>query len=153
MAPRETAFYRSQIGGPSVINYSYTDQPWRLVAKDISYFFVYIWALPWVGLPLRPTDSGALDELYPSWQNMWCMLVHFVLIVLQLTFIISLPFLFLFPLWMGAAYISCVMLVNWGLSSLLNGKDISYESDEQFAQKRPEHAHEQWIFLNGVAVG
>ncbi|KAI9147784.1 alpha/beta-Hydrolase [Paramyrothecium foliicola] len=153
MVLRETAFYRSQIGGSSVINYAYTDPPWRLMAKDISYFFVYIWALPWVGLPLRPTDSGKLDELYPSLQNLYCMLVHFILIVLQLGFLVSLPFLFMFPLWADTAYVVAFMLANKGLCRLLNGKEIEYHSDEQFAKRRPEHEHEQWIFLNGVAVG
>jgi hypothetical protein len=151
--PHKTAFYRSQLGDSSVINYGYTDPPWRLMAKDIYYFFVYSWALPWVGLPLRPTDSGNLDELYPSLQNLWCMLVHFVLLVLQLGFLLSLPFLFIFPLWADATYVAGFLILNRMLCGLLNGKDITYTSDEKYAKKLPEHDHEQWVFLNGVAVG
>lgn len=151
--PHKTAFYRSQLGDSSVINYGYTDPPWRLMAKDIYYFFVYSWALPWVGLPLRPTDSGNLDELYPSLQNLWCMLIHFILLVLQLGFLLSLPFLFIFPLWADATYVAGFLILNRMLCSLLNGKDITYTSDEKYAKKLPEHEHEQWVFLNGVAVG
>lgn len=48
-----TDFYRSQIGGTSVINYTYTDMPSRLCLKDIYYFFVYAWALPRFLSPIR----------------------------------------------------------------------------------------------------
>ena len=58
-----TKFVGSQIGGKSVINYSYTDMPWKLMAFDIYYFFVFIWALPHILLPMRPADSGDLAEL------------------------------------------------------------------------------------------
>jgi hypothetical protein len=35
----------------------------------------------------------------------------------------------------------------------LNGSQMRYPSNPKYAEKKPEHAHEQWIFLNGVAVG
>lgn len=148
-----TDFYRSQVGGTGVINYSYTDFPWRLFLKDILYFFKYFWALPWIVLPLTPTDSGPLDELYPSWANMWCLTVHSILIFLQLFFIFGLLVAVLFPVWVGALFAGSCLFLNWLLCLFLNGKGITFHSDEKYAQALPQHEHEQWIFLNGVAAG
>ncbi|KFA62014.1 hypothetical protein S40285_02126 [Stachybotrys chlorohalonatus IBT 40285] len=148
-----TDFYQSQIGGAAVINYSYTDHPWRLFSKDIYYFFVYSWALPWIVLPLNPCNGGELDELYPSAKNIFCISVHAVLAILQLAFLISLPLLAIFPLWMDGVYITAFVTLNWALCKLLNGADTTYTSDAKFAKSLPEHEHEQWIFLNGVAAG
>lgn len=148
-----TDFYRSQVGGTSVINYSYTDFPWRLFLKDIYYFLVYCWALPWIVLPLTPTNSGELDELYPSAANLFCLAIHTVLILLQLFFILGLFLAILFPVWLGAAFAGGCLFLNWLLCLLLNGKDFTFHSDEKYAKPLPEHQHEQWIFLNGVAAG
>lgn len=149
-----TEFYRSQVGGESVINYAYTDFPFRLLAKDVYYFFVYCWALPWVFFPLRPFGSGEFDELYPSRKNIYCLVVHSVLIVCQLTFLVVLPFAVLFPAWMGIAGIVGFIVLNRVICRLfLNSGGIIYHSDRKYAKARPEHAHEQWVFLNGVSVG
>lgn len=150
---KATDFYRSQVGGASVINYRYTDMPWRLLAKDVYYFFVYSWALPSVLMPVYPYGSDALDELFPSLPNLFCILVHCILAVLQLAFILLLPLGFLFPVWTVAGAVGAFMALNWTLCRLLNGTQDTYMSDGEYAQQRPEHAHEQWVFLNGVAVG
>ncbi len=152
MAPASTVF-ASQAGGRSVINYSYTDLPWRLVAYDIYQFFRLAWALPYILLPTSPRDSGDLDELSCNFGNVFCIAVHVVLCVLQLAFILSLPFLILFPIWMAALVVAAFMAVNYALCLLLNGSVIEYRSDPEYAPALPEHDHEQWIFLNGVAVG
>lgn len=148
-----TEFYRSQIGGTSVINYSYTDFPVTLLFKDVYYFFVYIWALPWIVLPLGPCGSGELDELYPSWNNMLCVSVHAILGILQLVFVFVLPVALVLPLWLSAVAVSAFLTLNWALCKLLNSKQVTFQSDEKYAKPRPGHAHEQWVFLNGVAVG
>jgi hypothetical protein len=148
-----TEFYRSQIGNEAVINYAYTDFPWRLLAKDVYYFFAYCWALPWVLFPLNKFGSGELDELYPSFMNIFCLTVHFFLLIFQLAFLITLPFVLVFPAWMGVGGIVAFNLINRLVCMLLNGKDIIFHSDEKYAQERPEHEHEQWVFLNGVSVG
>lgn len=148
-----TEYYRSQIGGPSVINYCYTDMPWKLFAKDVYFFFAYIWALPWVLWPLYPFGSDDMDELYPNPKNMFCVLIHLVLFLLQLAFVIALPFTISFPVWVVAAGISAFMVVNWALCKLLNGESTEFHSEEKCAKALPEHEHEQWVFLNGVAVG
>lgn len=148
-----TEFYRSQIGGPSVINYCYTDVPLKLFAKDVYYFFAYIWALPWVLWPLWPYGSDELDELYPSPKNLFCIFIHFVLVLLQFAFLLVLPFTIVLPLWMVIAGVSAFMCVNWLFCKLLNGKYNEFHSEEKYAPALPEHEHEQWVFLNGVAVG
>ncbi len=148
-----TEFFGSQLGGKSVINYSYTDLPWVLVGYDIFYFFKFIWALPYILFPATPADSGDLDELAFTRKNGFCIAIHFILCVLQLAGIACLPFMILLPVWTAILLVGGFMLANYGLCSLLNGKDVEYWSDPEYAPELPEHAHEQWIFINGVAVG
>jgi hypothetical protein len=151
-----TQFLGSQIGGQSVINYGYTDLPWKLFAYDVYYFFSYLWALPYVLWPIRPAgnNSGHLDELSPTPQNVLCIAVHFILVILQLAFILALPFSILFPLPLVLAAIAAFLLLNHLICAIfLNGRQTEYHSDERYAPTLPEHAHEQWIFINGVAVG
>ncbi|EEY21393.1 conserved hypothetical protein [Verticillium alfalfae VaMs.102] len=148
-----TKFFGSQVGGQTVINYAYTDLPSRLMTWDIYYFFYYAWALPWIILPLTPSDSGHLDELAVTPQNIFCVALHLILFILQLVFVLSLPAALFFPIWMAVACWGAFLVFNWAFCLLLNGPDIEYHSDETFAEARPEHAHEQWVFLNGVAVG
>lgn len=148
-----TRFFGSQIGGRSVINYSYTDMPWRLMAWDVYYFFKFSWAIPYILWPLTPTDSGELSELSPTRGNVFCIVVHAVLCILQLAFLITLPCLFVFPVWTAAALVTLFLLLNKGLCCLLNGDRVEYRSDPEYAPELPEHAHEQWIYINGVAAG
>jgi hypothetical protein len=151
---RVTDFYRSQIGGASVINYSYTDFPWVLLLRDIKYFFVYSWALPWIIHPAFTYGSGELDELYPTLRNGICILLHFLLIILQLTLLVTLPVItFLIPIGAAAGVVLCFLLVNKLLCWFLNGSGHEFHSDDKYAKLKPEHEHEQWIFVNGVAVG
>ncbi|KAI1346712.1 hypothetical protein F5Y01DRAFT_264753 [Xylaria sp. FL0043] len=148
-----TEFFGSQVGGESVINYSYTDLPWKLVAYDIKYFFAFAWALPWIVWPVRPCDGGHFDELSFTADNIWCISVHVVLFVLQLLFLVSLPLAFLLPVYLFIAALALFFLVNGLLCRCLNGKTIMYESDPKYAPALVEHQHEQWVFMNGVAVG
>ncbi|CAI0645188.1 unnamed protein product [Colletotrichum noveboracense] len=148
-----TKFLGSQVGGSSVINYSYTDFPWKLLAYDIYYFFRYIWALPWIVWPITPSGSGALDELAFTRQNLFCVGMHLLLCVLQIGFILALPMTIFFPLWIDILALGAFFTVNYLLCLCLNGPTLTYTSDPKYAPELPEHAHEQWIFLNGVAVG
>ncbi|KAK1979202.1 hypothetical protein LZ30DRAFT_751575 [Colletotrichum cereale] len=148
-----TKFLGSQVGGSSVISYSYTDFPYKLLAWDIYYFFQYIWALPWIVWPVTPTDSGDLDELAFTRQNIFCIFMHLILFVLQIAFILALPFAILLPIWMAGLALAAFFTLNYLLCLLLNGPTLTYTSDPKYAPELPEHAHEKWIFLNGVAVG
>ncbi|KAF2963722.1 hypothetical protein GQX73_g9855 [Xylaria multiplex] len=148
-----TEFFGSQVGGESVINYSYTDLPWKLVAYDIKYFFTFAWALPWIIWPVRPCDGDHFDELSFTADNIWCIFIHLILFIFQLLFLISLPLALLLPVYLFIAALGVFFLINWCLCRCLNGDDIIYESDPKYAPALNEHRHEQWIFLNGVAVG
>ncbi|KAL2752244.1 hypothetical protein ACRALDRAFT_1078260 [Sodiomyces alcalophilus JCM 7366] len=152
-----TRFFGSQVGGQTVINYAYTDLPSRLLMWDIYYFFYYSWALPWILMPVATGDdwpnSDDLDELAWTWRNAFSIGVHAVLVVLQMLFLLCLPFVVVFPIWVAAMGLTMFFTLNWALCLLLNGPSIEYHSDPDYAPALPEHAHEQWIFLNGVAVG
>ncbi|KAF4450774.1 alpha beta-Hydrolase [Fusarium albosuccineum] len=148
-----TQFYRSQVGEASVIDYSHTDFPWKLFLKDVYYFFVYVWALPWIVLPVYPFGPKEFDELYPTAKNLFCVFIHLILFILQLAYILVMPLSIILPAWMMIGGIVAFLIVNWLLCKLLNGSSETYTSDEKYAKELPEHAHEQWIFLNGVAVG
>jgi len=153
--PKEfrTEFFGSQVGGESVINYSYTDLPWKLVTWDIKLFFTLAWSLPWILWPVRPCDGDHFDELSPKADNIWCIFIHCVLVVLQLLFIVALPVAMVLPVYLFIVALVVFFTINWLLCRFLNGKTITYESDPKYAPALEEHKHEQWIFLNGVAVG
>lgn len=151
-----THFFGSQIGGPSVINYSYTDLPWTLFFYDIYYFFSYFRFLPYILWPVKPAgnNSGSLDELSPTWENLFCIAVHFFLVIYQLVFICALPFSVLFPI----PVVLGAVVVGLGFNYLvcetcLNGRETEYHSEERYAERNGEHEHEMWVFINGVAVG
>ena len=148
-----TRFFGSQIGGQSAVNYGYTDMPWRLMAWDVFYFFKFFWAIPYILWPLTPADSDELSELSPTWANIWCIAVHAVLCVVQLAGIIALPLLVLLPVWTAALLVALFMLLNKALCLLLNRRAVEYHSEAKYAPALPEHAHEQWIYINGVAAG
>ncbi|KAI1170051.1 hypothetical protein F4777DRAFT_595614 [Nemania sp. FL0916] len=148
-----TKFFGSQVGGKSVINYSYTDPPWRLVAHDVKSFFTFAWALPWIVWPMRPCDGGHFDELSFTADNVWCIFIHIILAILQLLFLILLPIALLLPVYLFIAALAIFFSINWLLCRLLNGSTTTYASDPRYAPPLAEHQHEQWIFLNGVAVG
>ncbi|KAK8069598.1 hypothetical protein PG994_006214 [Apiospora phragmitis] len=153
MTGDHTAFFGSQVGGESVINYSYTDTPFTLLMWDIYYFFYFAWALPWVIWPLRPCHGGHFDEMSFSPSNMWCLFIHGVLIILQLGFILTLPLLVFLPVWTAILWMGFFATVNWALCLTLNGPELTYHSDPMYAEAKEEHAHESWIFINGVACG
>ncbi|KAK4172829.1 hypothetical protein QBC36DRAFT_196069 [Triangularia setosa] len=150
-----TAFIGSQTGGESVINYSYTDLPWTLMMWDVYYFFHYLWAIFYVVWPMTPTDSGELSELSFTCGNMLSLGVHMVLVVLQLGFIVALPFMVLLPVWMAVGMMAGFMGANKLLCMILNGRgdQVEYHSDPEYAEAKKEHEGEVWIFINGVAAG
>jgi hypothetical protein len=149
----DTRFFGSQIGGRSVINYGYTDMPWKLMAWDVYYFFRFFWAIPYILWPLSPADSGELSELSPTLGNVWCIAIHVVLCVVQLAGTLALPCLVVLPVWTAALLIGVFLLANKVLCMLLNGRGVEYHSEPKYAPELPEHAHEQWIYINGVAAG
>lgn len=91
-------------------------------------------------------------ELYPSVANLWCIFLHIVLIALQLPFLLSIPIWFFLPVWLVVVGIVVFMGVNACIWWLLNGGKMEYVSEPKYASNEGRE-HEQWIFLNGVAVG
>ncbi|KAG4436491.1 hypothetical protein IFR05_008032 [Cadophora sp. M221] len=81
------------------------------------------------------------------------MFLHGILIIMQLPFVLSVPFWLMFPLWWVVGGVVGFVMVSQSICYLLNGKDMKVQSKKEFAERKEEHAHEQWIFLNGVAVG
>jgi hypothetical protein len=81
------------------------------------------------------------------------MFLHFILIIMQLPFILSVPFWIFFPVWSVLGGVVVFGLINQGICYLLNGSQMRYPSNPKFVEQKKEHEHEQWIFLNGVAVG
>ncbi len=152
-APNATRFFGSQIGGQFAVNYGYTDMPWKLMAYDVFYFFKFFWAIPYILWPLTPADSDELSELSPTWANIWCIAIHVVLCVVQLAGIVALPLLVLLPVWTATLLVAFFLLLNKALCLLLNGSGVEYHSEAKYAPELPEHAHEQWIYINGVAAG
>lgn len=86
-------------------------------------------------------------------KNLWNMFLHLILVLLQLPFILSIPFWIILPVPVIIAGCLGFWLLNAAIWYLLNGSNMRYESNPKYAKPRKEHEHEQWIFLNGVAVG
>ncbi|EXF76696.1 hypothetical protein CFIO01_03507 [Colletotrichum fioriniae PJ7] len=107
--------------------------------------------------------SGEMDELYPSVGNLWCLFIHGILIVTQLAFLISLPFLAtlpfqLFVLYIGGFifvnYIFCLQLNAGTENNLLKSQHALWPEAANWKSLDPkENYSEEWIFLNGVSVG
>lgn len=104
---------------------------------------------------MRPCRSGALDELYPSWQNICAITVHAILSVAQLIFLASIPLALIVPVPFGLTvlYIAAFLVGNYYICLvLLNGTHTQLESSIDLSGFTA-HDDEEWIFLNGVAVG
>ena len=149
----QTRFYGSQVGGKVVIPHSYTNSPLGLLRQDVASAFGFWKFLPFIVFPFTPQSSGPLCELYPSASNLWSMFLHFILFIMQLPFILSVPFWIFFPVWSVLGGVVVFGLINQGICYLLNGSQMRYPSNPKFVEQKKEHEHEQWIFLNGVAVG
>ena len=149
----QTKFYGSQVGGSVITPHSYTNSPLQLLRHDVASAFSKWYFLPFIVYPFKPLKSGPLCELYPSAANLWSMFLHVVLLIMQLPFLLSIPFWVCFPLWMVIAGVAVFWCVNQGICYLLNGSQMQFPSNPDYALKKKGHEHEQWIFLNGVAVG
>ncbi|KAM3086410.1 hypothetical protein ACMFMG_000546 [Clarireedia jacksonii] len=146
-------FYPSQIGSKLVTPLSFTASPIKLLFQDLWTALVNLKYAPGVFLPLSPTHSGDLDELYPSLANLFNLALHAVLFSLQLFLLLSIPLWLFFPVWAVVVGFTMFWMFNLSLCWILNGSDMTYESAKQYAQRDSGHAHEQWLFLNGVCVG
>ncbi|KAF2468135.1 uncharacterized protein BDR25DRAFT_290743 [Lindgomyces ingoldianus] len=147
----------SQKGQFSESPIPYTGNPFLLCWFDILLFVKNAWSVIGVLHPWNHWPCGELDELcLYSLRNMICLAVHAFLIVFQSAFLISLPFLILFPLWMGILYIAAVMavvLATYWILNGANGGENSLMSTVNLGDDALKHGDECWIYLNGVSVG
>ncbi|EPE05228.1 hypothetical protein F503_03833 [Ophiostoma piceae UAMH 11346] len=146
----------SQTASPSLDNHAYTGSPLRLLAHDLVNVVRLAWAMPSFIWPLRPASS--LSELAPTLANTWCIAVHIVLALAQACFLFFLlpAACILLPMWVsavmsasfiGANQLACRLLLNgWRGKAVLHSRAAC-------ASCLPEHAGEQWIFLNGIGTG
>jgi hypothetical protein len=146
-------FFGSQVGSRVVTPVIYTGSPIKLFYYDVKYSVMHLFDLPSIVFPWTPYGSGHLDELYPSIENLYSMFLHLVLFICQALFLLSVPFWFIFPVWLVAGFVTVFMLLNSMFCFLLNGFKMHYDSDPEITKKMPKHDNEQWVFLNGVAVG
>ena len=146
-------FYGSQIGNQDTIPKPYTDSPLILLRSDILSALRFYLFLPFIVMPITPQLSGPLSELYPSASNLWSMLLHLILVCMQVPFILSVPFWVLFPVWSVLIGVGIFWAVNQGICYLLNGNKMKVWSEAKYTEKKEERKNEQWLFLNGVAVG
>ena len=141
----------------------YTANPLLLIANDLVLFLqiTITWpitaGLPSIVLPLWPTRAGALDELAFTLPNIWTIFQHLVLIVAQVGFILSLIPLALvgLPLFYFLYIVGFVVGNKWA-SGLINGprRPGGFQSHPDCVKgKWPKHDNEEWVFINGVAVG
>jgi hypothetical protein len=134
----------------------YTGSPWQLFFYDIKLFFRNIIYLPLMFVPLAPWPSGPLDEFYPSFTNIMDISLHLVLFVLQLGFLISLPFCIHVPLSFFVSYVAIVLLLNFSACKLLNRgipEDGLKSTEDESSRDWTKYDDECWIFLNGICVG
>ncbi|RHZ53247.1 uncharacterized protein CDV56_103957 [Aspergillus thermomutatus] len=133
----------------------YTASPLQLLWADILLFLRSLWSLPGIILPLKPWNSGALDELYPSKENLRDIVVHLFLALYQLMFLLSLPIcvILAFPALGIGIYMTIALTLNWVICRFaLNGSARILQSRVP-VEPRPEHEREHWIFVNGVGAG
>ena len=117
---------------------------------DIRLVFGLLRFLPGLFFPLRPFRSAELDELFPSSVNLRVIFLQVMYTIVQLTFLIALPF---FPPLFIIAYVAAFVRINENLCMFtLNGRAPFITSNVDIS-KFPMHDNERWIFINGIGIG
>jgi hypothetical protein len=132
---------------------SYNSSPFSLLGYDITLISSIFRYIPGTILPLKPTLSGPLDELYPSRANLWCIFLHLLYTTVQLAFLVSLFFCVFPTVGIVVVYILLFCLLNHAMCRFsLNGRARFITSNVDLGQF-PKYDKEKWMFINGVAVG
>jgi hypothetical protein len=153
------SFIPSQLATWSQTPLPYTANPRKLLIADLLLCLRKAKFIPGIFLPLRiGKNASPWDELYPSLINLKSIILHVILVIGQTIFLISLPFLILFPTFWIVAYVSTFVFTNGLLTKLLNGNTIRLEPkkeilDQLAARKGKNYDDEYWIYMNGVSVG
>lgn len=132
----------------------YSSSPLALCWADTLLFLKLRWSLLGILTPWNGWQCKELDELYPSPQNLLCLGLHGFLLIFQMVFIVSLPFLVILPVWMGMAYVGLVAAVVLGVCRVLNGSEDFLESKVDLSTiEKASVQDECWIVMNGVSIG
>lgn len=132
--------------------------PFRLVCDDVKAVFGFSRLLPLICYPFTPFISGPLDELYPSWSNMYALALHMVLLTTQLLMLFTLPIMaiifWFLPGLVNLAYFVAFVAITYVFMRLLNGPPTTEALVGLPAGLNPVNdEHELWFFINGVAIG
>ncbi|KAL4762703.1 uncharacterized protein BDW70DRAFT_26498 [Aspergillus foveolatus] len=133
----------------------YTASPWSLMWEDILLVVRTSWSIPWVLLPLKHRHSNELDELHPSLTNIANVVFQAVLSLVQILFLLSVPALVicLVPTLWVCVYISGFLWFNRTLCNLILNRKPSVLVSKYPKEEAPEHKHEHWVYINGIACG
>ncbi|KAL4770243.1 hypothetical protein BDW60DRAFT_209183 [Aspergillus nidulans var. acristatus] len=133
----------------------YTASPWSLMWEDILLVVRTSWSIPWVLLPLKHRHSNELDELHPSLTNIANIVFQAVLSLVQILFLVSVPVLVIcmVPTFWVCVYISGFLWVNRTLCNLILNRKPSVFVSKYPKEEAPEHKHEHWVYINGIACG
>lgn len=144
------SYLPSQIDGEAASSsLNFRSSPWKLLYADIK---LVLTLCPWIlvlCVPMRTTNP--FSELYPSWANVWQLVLHFCLSVLGLVWLLvvvpvalgapGIGFLAFMGLYCAITAVVCIPL-NWGSRVI--------ESAVDGVQKKPG---ERWLFVNGIITG
>ncbi|KAI9372603.1 hypothetical protein BJX61DRAFT_542545 [Aspergillus egyptiacus] len=133
----------------------YTASPWRLLWQDFRLVLRSAWAIPGLLWPLTPNKSGDLNELYPSLGNIGNLAFHLILSLLQIVFLVSLPVcvVCMVPALWISVYIGAFVGINKVLCDVVLNRGSRVLVSRFPELENPEHAHEHWIYINGIATG
>ncbi|KAL5614985.1 uncharacterized protein BROUX77_000822 [Berkeleyomyces rouxiae] len=150
----QTLFLDSESNKISSNNYNYTGSALFLLLQDAYLCLRHLRSFPSVILPLTPCNSGPMNELYLSPQNIARVTLQLILMFFQLLLLVALLPLSTIPIWIAVIYIAIFILINNFVCWLfLNGDDNIYWSNPELVAFDGRHSQEQWIFINGVGTG
>jgi hypothetical protein len=147
------SYLPSQIGERSQTPLSYTADPRKLFLADFVLCFRKLSFVLGILLPLHfGRNADPFGELYPTRRNIQAVVLHVLLVMLQLAFLVSLPFFLVLPTSWLLGYLVTFFLINSTLTRLLNGSRLTLEPSTEIVPK-VRHESEYWIYMNGVSVG
>lgn len=123
-----------------------------ILIKDILVYFPL--SFPGVLQPFWSIDRQNELSLVDS-GNVGSLLLHFILIPIQISFLLNLFYVLLFPV-PAAAYIGGIvvfLVLNVYVCKLLNQPGEPHISTIDLSHIPEQHDDECWIFINGVSVG
>lgn len=149
--------YPSPVPSRRSVPVPYTASPLKLLWSDIILCLSVLWVVPGVFFPLTPWRSKELDETYPASGNVFAIAVHSFLLMVQSLFVLSIPLcaFSLMPFLWFIVYVAAFVLVNYVICMVtLNGpSQIRLQQSNVNSQECMQHRQEDWIFINGIAVG